>query len=116
MNIFVTRNDEYWMAERHLRITASKVGGIAKMRNTTKRSNKVKALLYTTFKGNAATAYGLLKEEKTTELYIAHQRRNGHLDLTVQKCGLFVSPTNPWIAASPDGVVKDPSAKWEYWS
>ena len=103
-------NDEYWIAERRLRITASKVGGIAKMRNKTRRSNKVKELLYTGFKGNAATAYGSMKEEETMQLYIAHQRRNGHPNLTVQRCGLFVSPSSPWLAASPDGLVTDPSA------
>ena len=38
-----------------MRITASCVGGIAKMRKTTKRSKKVEELLYSTFR---ATIYG----------------------------------------------------------
>ena len=33
---------EQWMVERRKKLTASKVGSIAKMRNTTKRSSKVK--------------------------------------------------------------------------
>ena len=34
-----------WIAERRKRITASRAGGIAKMRDTAKRSSKVKDLL-----------------------------------------------------------------------
>ena len=97
-----------WLVERRKRLTASKVGSIAKMKKTTKRSSKVKQLLYSTFKGNKATRYGCAKEEETIQLYIAHQRSHGHPELSVEKCGLFVSVTNPWIAASPDGVVRNP--------
>ena len=46
------------MVERRKRLTASNVGSIAKMRKTTKRSNKVKGLLYSSFRGNVATLYG----------------------------------------------------------
>ncbi len=49
--------------ERKNRLTASKVGGILKMRATTKRANKVKVLLYSTLHGNNATRYGMEMEE-----------------------------------------------------
>ena len=98
-----------WMMERRLRLTASRVGGIAKMRETTKKGNKVKDLLYSNFRGNKATQYGSAKEDETILQYITYQRRNGHPDLKVDRCGLFVSLTNPWLAASPDGSVNDPS-------
>lgn len=38
-----------WLKERSIRITASVVGGIAKMRRTTKRAKKVEAMLYSKF-------------------------------------------------------------------
>lgn len=41
--------EQVWYAERQKRITASKVGGIAKMRKNTKRANKVKQMLYGKF-------------------------------------------------------------------
>jgi hypothetical protein len=41
--------------ERMKRITASNIGTISKMRKTTKKSGKVKELLYSTFRGNQAT-------------------------------------------------------------
>ncbi len=37
-----------WLMERRKRLTASKVGGIAKMRKDTKRSKKIQNLLYST--------------------------------------------------------------------
>ena len=101
-------NDEQWMFERRLRITASKAGSIAKMRNSTKRSKKVQELLYSKFRGNEATRYGSTMEEGTIQHYVTYQQRNGHPGLKVKKCGLFVSIDNMWLAASPDGLVHDP--------
>ncbi len=44
-----------WSIERRKRLTASVVGGIAKMRSTTNKAKKVEGLLYTRFRGNVAT-------------------------------------------------------------
>ena len=101
-------DDEQWMVERRVRLTASRVGSIIKMRSTTKRSKKVEELLYSKFRGNEATCYGSTKEETTIQQYITYQHANGHSGLKVTKCGLFVSVDNPWLAASPDGLVNDP--------
>ena len=101
-------DDERWMVERRLRLTVSRVGSIIKMRSTTKRSKKVEELLYRKFRGNEATCYGSTKEETTIQQYITYQHANGHSGLKVTKCGLFVSVDNPWLAASPDGLVNDP--------
>ena len=50
-------DSEVWFAERRKRLTASTVGSIAKMRATTKRAKRVESLLYSKFRGNAATHY-----------------------------------------------------------
>ncbi len=99
-----------WVQEGAKRLTASQVGGIAKMRRNTKRSNKVKELLYSTFKGSKATMYGTLRKDKVREEYVAHQQWNGHWALTVVLSGLVISVDTPWLAASPDGIVHDPTA------
>ena len=99
---------EQWQDERRKRLTASRVGSIAKMRAKTKRSKKVKELLYSTFRGNEATRYGTELEEKTRQECITHQQEMGHQGLAVDGAGLFVSLENPWFAASPDGLVNDP--------
>ncbi len=95
-----------WMAERRKRITASNVGAIAKMRKTTKRSNKVQTLLYSTFRGNQATRYGMANEDKARQQYVADLVSEGH-EVEVKECGIFISSTHPWLAASPDGIICD---------
>ena len=67
----------------------------------------MKELLYSTFRGNKATMYGTLMEDKAREDYIAYQHKENHPGMTITKCGLVVSMANPWLAASPDGVVHD---------
>ena len=76
------------------------------MRKTTKRSKKVQEILYSTFRGNRATVYGA---EVTRQEYGIHQQQTGHPHLTVDKCGLCISVNTPWLAATPDGMVCDPS-------
>ena len=95
---------EEWKSERRKRLTASTVGGIAKMRKTTKRSKTVRDLLHSTYN----TRYGIEMETTAQQEYITHQHHSDHSCLVVEKCGLFVSPENPWLAASPDGMVHDP--------
>ena len=102
-------DNQQWMNERRKRLTASVVGAIAKMKKTTKKSKKVESLLYNKFRGNAATRYGTAMEHKTTLQYKTYQQQHGHPGLKVESCGLVISLDNPWLAATPDGLVNDPS-------
>lgn len=101
-------DSERWLVERRRRITASVAGSIAKMRVKTPRNKKVENLLYSKFKGNAATHYGLVMENKAMQEYVTYQQQHGHPNLKVEKCGLFISLNNPWLAGTPDGLVNDP--------
>ena len=102
--------NEMWRKERRKRITASVVGGICKMQIKTKRCKKVEALLYSKFKGNQATQYGTYMEPVAREQYVTYQQQNGHPGLTTIKTGLVVSLQTPWLAATPDDQVYDPTA------
>ena len=84
---------EQWMVERRKRLTASKVGSIAKMRKTTKRSSKVKI-------------YCIVVLEAMKPLGTAWQLRRKQ-DKTISLT-LFVSLIDPWLAVSPDGIICDP--------
>ena len=95
--------------ERQKRITASNIGEIVKMRKSTKWTPKIQSLLYSSFKGTAATKYGTEKEPLARERYKAQQLQNNHLGLKIFPAGLVISHKNPWLAASPDDYVYDPS-------
>lgn len=98
-----------WMAERRKRITSSNTGIIAKRRSTTKVANLVKTLLQSTFKGTAATEWGKLQEPATCEAY-QEVKRSSLTGIRVHSCGLVIDPVHSWLAASPDGLVTDPSS------
>ena len=102
--------EQIWQCERHKRLTASQVGGIIKMRNTTKRANKVKQMLYSNFKGNKHTAYGLENEDSASQAYTTYMQQNRHSDLKTSPCGLVINCENPWLAATPDSRVYDPQS------
>ncbi len=74
------------------------VGSIAKMRKTTKRCNKVKSLLYSNFRGNQATQYGVDNEVKARQQYVADLLVENH-SLEVRECGLFISKSVPMVSS-----------------
>lgn len=89
------RESELWMIERTKRITTSRVGGIVKMKKTTKRSRKLEEFLYSKFQGNEATSYGTNMEETARQHYNTYQQQRGHPGLRTQKVGLVISTENP---------------------
>ena len=101
---------EVWIRERMKHITASRAGGILKMKKTTRRSKKVEEILYSKFKGNQTTAYGMNMEDTTRQQYTEYQHQRGHTGLQTRKVGLVVNVQSPWLGASPDDKVLDPSA------
>ena len=101
-----------WKTERRIRITSSNVGKIAKRRKSTPVGNLVRQLLYTTIRGNASTAWCLSQEEASSHQYLKWLREDqGSSTATVTiNCGLVISTSYPWLAATPDGWVEDPKA------
>ena len=88
-----TNAQQLWFNERRKRITASRIGGITKMRNKTKTANKVKEMLYSKFRGNAHTLYGVINENTSRNEYITHMHNHGYTGLTVSLSGLTISKT-----------------------
>jgi hypothetical protein len=100
-------NSELWRNERRKRLTASSIGTTAKMKKDTKRSNRVKELLYSKFHGNSATNYGLEMEESCRMACADYLKQStGSVEVAMSNCGMFISVNEPWIAASPDGKIK----------
>jgi len=56
----------------------------------------------------SATRYGRKYEESAILSYVNHQRAHGVM-VSVQPCGMNVDESSPWLAASPDGIILDPT-------
>ena len=56
-----------------------------------------------------AAAYGIEKEQTAISEYIAYQHSRGHPDIAVSPSGFLVSTMHPFLGASPDCAVFDPS-------
>ena len=70
----------------------------------------VTKLLYSKFRGNRATDWGLLQEDVSRLEYLKlKQIDSPAAGYSVTKSGLVISLEHPWLAASPDGLVYDPS-------
>ena len=100
---------DMWQRERTVRVTASTVGSLLKMRTTTRPSKKVETMLYSGFKGSQATRNGTVMEQVSRCEYKTYQERRGH-SITTFQTGLVISLNHPWLAASPDDRVFDPTA------
>ena len=96
---------DLWIRERRKRITASRIGGILKMKKTTERSRKVEEILYSKFKGNQATLCGTNMEDTARQQYVTYQNQKGHVGLVTHRVGLVISVDNPWLASRPDDKV-----------
>ena len=97
---------ETYGEKRGERLTASNCGRICK---TTQKTipNKVKDILYSTFKGNKATEWGKMQESTTRQAYVSYQNQHGHKGLTTSPTGFVIHLDHPWLACSPDDRVFD---------
>ncbi len=88
---------EVWHSARQMRITASSAKRVP-VRATTNPDKFMREHLFPTFRGNAATKYGSEKEAIARSLLVEK-------GLQVSHSGIRVSLTEPWLSASPDGIV-----------
>ncbi|XP_055836660.1 uncharacterized protein LOC129905250 [Episyrphus balteatus] len=87
-----------WLQERRLRITGSisyQLFTYSKNKNPD-WPKKIASTYASSFKGNEATRYGQLSEKEAKEVY-------GKTYL-IFDCGIFIPPTLPYLAFSPDGI------------
>lgn len=97
-----------WFTVRQYRITASRFGDILHRKPTTPPDALVSSILRPRSFSSAATDWGKQKESLAVQEYLSYKHQQG-FDLTVGPCGFLISETHPFLGATPDGTVYDPS-------
>ncbi|XP_069133482.1 uncharacterized protein [Argopecten irradians] len=94
-------NSKLWGAERSKRLCSSSFGRICKLTSLTDKKRLASAYLKPAEKLKAPSIiHGKKYEPFAIERYMSEKKCD------VSKCGLFISESHPYLAASPDGVVE----------
>jgi putative phage-type endonuclease len=103
-----------WLAARVNRLTASNFGSAAGLNPYCKPEDLLVQLLFKSFEGNEATAYGTKFESVACEQYVASigddiiysRVLQNPLELPKWRdSGLSINPRWPFLGASPDGIM-----------
>ena len=97
-------NSALWKKERRMRLTASSFGEIFKRNPSLKCKPIIQRLLYSNFRGNRYTIFGLQAETSAIKEYIQMKKEEG-VNVNVQKSGLNIDREKKFLGASPDGKV-----------
>ena len=98
-----------WFSVRRYRLTASNFGRIFSRKATTPPDKLVLNLIQRKSFVTPAITHGIENEDTAVSEYVQYQHANGHPDLAYSQCGFHISETHPFLGASPDGAVYDPS-------
>uniref|UniRef100_A0A8C6TKY7 Uncharacterized protein n=1 Tax=Neogobius melanostomus TaxID=47308 RepID=A0A8C6TKY7_9GOBI len=96
-----------WFEQRKGRITASKAHDVLVRKDKTDPDKLVQLICGSKcydLSNVKQVKWGVNNEEKAKSAYINHAK-NCHKNLNVQNVGLLVDHENPFLAASPDGLV-----------
>lgn len=109
---FSTRNQRecnQWFEVRRYRLTSSLFGHVLRRRSDTPPDSLVLSMLQPKQFHTPATSWGVTHEPLAIAEYTEYQHNHGHEGLVVVPSGFLISNTHPFLGASPDGSVYDPS-------
>ena len=98
-----------WFEARRLRLTASLFGRVTQLKPSTLPDNLVLTVLGVKTATGAALSYGRSMEATALDAYVKYQQAHGHPHLLTATTGVIISHKYPFLAASPDATVYDPS-------
>ena len=98
-----------WRSVRRYRLTASYFGYVKQRKQSTSPHSLVTRILNTSSFYSASTEWGKTHEHTAIKQYEEVQKENGHRDLYACPSGFVVCEEYPFLGASPDCVVYDPS-------
>ena len=104
-------DDKLWYEERRMRLTVSNFGSVLKRRE----SIYPKTILNKQFYSNCTKTvpkpclWGQNMEEIAIKEYLQKFEQNNHLIKACVSCGFIVNSQVPWLGASPDCLLYDPT-------
>ncbi|KAG8581728.1 hypothetical protein GDO81_007780 [Engystomops pustulosus] len=107
------RENPEWYSWRQNRITASLAHQISNSRFANQKTSAIPQSYLKAILGSAphvqtaAMNWGIKNEKKAVNSYEKLASVSKGKEVQVEECGLFIHPTSNWLAASPDGIVKD---------
>lgn len=99
-----------WFSARRYRLTASMFGKVYKRLPNTPPDCLVKELLHPLQFSTKATEWGRQHEPIALNAYVQHQIDLGHVGLVAVNAGFVVCEEHPFLGASPDAYINDPSS------
>lgn len=100
----LSQEDPDWLAARQGRITASLAGDVKSLRDQSDGKSLIQSILGTAPSfSSVATDYGKRHEDVARQMYENHMRRQ-HTKFNCETTGLHISPEEPFLGASPDGI------------
>ena len=98
-----------WYSVRKYRLTASYFGAVHRRRPTTPPHSLVMQIIQGHRFTSRATDWGIQNEAVALKKYCQLQQDSGHNGLYCTKSGFVISEEYPFLGASPDAVVHDPT-------
>jgi len=103
-----------WYSVRRYRLTASTFGRIFHMRPNTPPDAFVRQLLDKQKLSTKAVKWGKSQEHLALQQYVDLQLTSGHNGLVAVKAGFVICEQFPFLGATPDACVHDPSRTVQY--
>lgn len=103
-----------WFTARKYRLTASVFGEVYRRKENTPPDSLVLRIIEPRHFTSTATDWGKANESVALQQYETHLKAKGSLELTVCRAGFVVCETHPFLGASPDSYVYDPSRQHHY--
>ena len=95
-----------WFQQRAGHVTASKLRSVLHTKVTNPSISLISSICYpkSNYFYSKACMYGCEHEDHARKVYCEVMAKE-HESFTVKKCGLFLDTSQPFIGASPDGIV-----------
>ena len=105
------RNSPMWFDVRRHRLTASMFGEVMRRKTGTPPDSLVLRILEHKHFTSAALEWGIKNEPVAIQKYVEMQLVCGHDGLSAFPSGFIISESYPFLGATPDGSVYDPSCR-----